>query len=153
MIWRFPKATGFLNPVNLLPLMLVTLMFSVEGHADSVEVNDAWARATPPGARTAAVYLSLTAGETADRLIGGHTELAREVQVHTHIHEQGMMRMEQIEALVLTPHKTVQLRPGADHLMLIGLQQGLVAGDHFTLTLTFEDNDPMELSIPIRDMR
>lgn len=121
--------------------------------AGPLQVSDSWARATPPGARTAAVYITVTGGEASDRLLGGTTAYAREVQVHTHIHADGMMRMEQIPALDIPAGGTVSLRPGGDHIMLIGLQQALVAGATMDLILTFEQAGDVALSVPVRDAR
>lgn len=140
---------------GIFTLLAGTFLFPGSGlvYASSLEVSNAWARATPPGARSAAVYLSLASVSSADRLLGGSSSAAREVQIHTHIHDQGMMRMEQIESLLVEPGETINLRPGADHLMFIGLKQPLVAGQQIDLKLEFEHAGSVEISVPVRDAR
>ena len=121
--------------------------------ADHITVSDAWARATPPGAQTGAIYLTLTNQGAADRLVALGTDAAREAQLHTHLHADGMMRMEQIAALELPANGTAVMAPGGDHVMLIGLKQPLVPGATVTLTLEFAQHEALSVSIPVRDGR
>ncbi len=120
---------------------------------DSITISDAWARATPPGAQTGAVYLTLNNEGDADRLIGLDTDAAREAQLHTHLHADGMMRMEQIAALELPAKGEAVMAPGGDHVMLIGLKQPLVPGATVTLTLEFAQHEALSVRIPVRDGR
>ena len=135
-----------------LVLPLAALLSTGGAFAEPV-VGGAWARATPPGAQTGAVYLTLVGDDAPDRLLGGHTSAARELQIHTHVHADGMMRMEQLPELEIPARETVEFRPHGLHLMLIGLSKPLVAGDELSITLDFERAGEMELSVPVRDAR
>jgi len=115
-------------------------------------VEDAWARATPPAAKTGAVYLALTA-DTDDRLVGAASPAAREVQIHTHVAEGGMSRMVQLPELALPRGSRVQLEPGGLHLMLIDLARPLVAGESIEVTLNLASGDRVELAVPVLDAR
>ena len=136
---------------RLLPAALCFL--SNIALADHITVSDAWARATPPGAQTGAIYLTLTNQGAADRLVALGTDAARAAQLHTHLHADGMMRMEQIAALELPANGTAVMAPGGDHVMLIGLQQPLVPGATATLTREFAQHEALSVSIPVRDGR
>jgi len=106
---------------------------------EGVRVSDAWARATPGRAPNGAAYLTLTnPGATADRLIAVSTSAADKAEVHEVIMEKGVMQMRPAGPLTIEPGKTVELKPGGYHLMLLGLKQPLKAGDKLPLTLTFE---------------
>jgi len=118
-----------------------------------VAVSDAWARATPPGARTAAVYLTLENDGEADALIGAETEASDFAELHTHVHADGMMRMEQVKRIPVPAEGQTELKPHGDHLMLVSLRRPLVAGERLTLSLVFERQPPLTLEVPIRDMR
>lgn len=121
--------------------------------ASDIEVSDAWARATPPGARTAAMYLTLSnTGETLS-LIAANTPVAARAELHTHKHVDGMMRMEKVPAIEIPAGGTAELRPHGDHVMLFGLRQALVPGEWVTLTLEFDDGRTLELEVPVRDGR
>ncbi len=117
-----------------------------------VAVKDAWIRATPPGAPTAAGYLTITnRGPTTDRLTGGQTSAAQTVQVHEMSMAGGMMRMRPIPGgLAIGASATVKLTPNGDHLMFIGLTGPLKVGQHVKVTLTFTRAGPVVVDFPVR---
>ncbi len=90
-----------------------------------------------------AAYMSIeNPTETSVRLVGGSTPYAEMVQIHETIMENEVMKMRQLEdGLVIPAGQTVQLKPGSDHVMLLGLKFPLVDGQAISLTLTFEHTD------------
>lgn len=107
--------------------------------AKSVKVAHPWARATPPGAKVGAAYLEIAAAKQgADTLIGARAEVAGRVEIHTHKHEDGIMKMQQIERLPVAAGQSVVLKPSGDHIMLMDLKKPLVEGDLLPITLVFE---------------
>jgi len=119
--------------------------------SDMLEISDIFARATPPNAPTGAVYFSLVnLGEQPDRLIAGTTPMAQDVQFHSMMKQGDVMQMRQlVDGVEIAPGEMQTFSPGALHVMLIGLQQPLVEGDTFSLTLEFEHAGPVELDVPI----
>ena len=94
--------------------------------------------ATPSGATTAVVYVSVTNGGSSPvRLIGGMTPVAERVEIHTMSMEGGVMRMRPMPGIDIAPGQTVELKAGGLHLMLIGLNRQLMQEDLVPLTLTF----------------
>src|SRR4051812_48739176 len=107
--------------------------------AATIEVGDAWIRATPPGAPTAAGYaLVVNHGVASDRLTGARTSVAATVEMHSMSMAGGIMRMRALTAIPLAGNGTIQLAPNGDHLMLIGLKGPLKAGAHVKVTLVFQ---------------
>ncbi len=108
--------------------------------AGSLVINAPWSRATPKGAPVGAGYLTIhNAGTEPERLLGGHSEAARDVQVHEMTMDGGVMKMRQLEAgLVIAPGATVELKPGGYHLMLLNLNHPFVKGEKIGITLDFE---------------
>ena len=98
-----------------------------------------WARATPKGAQVGGAYLTVTnTGGTPDRLIGGASAVAKEVQVHEMTMVNGVMKMRPVAGgLEIKPGQTVTLKPGGYHLMFVGLKRPLKKGEHFKVTLQF----------------
>ena len=117
-----------------------------------VQIRDAWIQATPPGASTAAGYLTITnLGPATDRLTGGSTAVAAEVQPHHMSTAGGVMRMRPIAGgLPIGAKATVKLSPGGDHLMLIGLKGALTAGRHVKVTLDFVRAGHVSVDFPVR---
>jgi copper(I)-binding protein len=102
-----------------------------------VVVRDAWARATPPGAAVAAIYLTLEGGARPDELLGASTDVAAMTQIHAVTATQGVSRMRETAGVPLPAGTTVVFAPHGLHLMLMNLGRPLVAGDAFEVTLRF----------------
>ncbi len=131
-MFDFPKR-------SLLAAMLIATPALAASHA-TVRIEDAWAPATPPGAPTAAGYLTVrNLGRAPDRLVGGSSPVAAQVQLHSMTTTAGVMRMRPITAgLTVAAGATARVQPGDGlHLMLIGLKRPLQAGEHVPVTLDF----------------
>lgn len=116
-------------------------------------VTDAWSPQPPPGARTAAVYLTLTGDEDADRIIAVTTDAARVAELHTHVRSDGMMRMQKLDAIDVPAQGEVVFRPHGLHIMLIDLTVFPEDGDRLTLTLTLEHAGDITFDADVRDLR
>jgi protein SCO1/2 len=111
-----------------------------------VLVEKAWVRraavmpdSKPDVPNTAAGYALLrNRGKTADALIGASSDAAERVEVHETRNMAGMMMMEKVDTVALPAGGRVELKPGAYHLMLIGLKRTLTPGQSVDLTLEFE---------------
>lgn len=111
-----------------------------------------WSRAMPPSAPTGAVYFVLNnPGDQPDRLISAQTPRAEKVEFHRHVHKGDVMRMERMDFVEIPAHGAVTFEPGGNHVMLFGLSQPLVAGEHFPLTLNFEKAGEVAVEVPIQD--
>lgn len=144
-----------INLVRALGLLAALAVYSAGGSAAAgpLTLTDAWIRATPPGARTAAAYLTIANGAATDTLLGAATASARVVQIHTHVAENGLQRMVELPELTLPAGQTVRLEPGGLHLMLIDIAAPLVAGATVALSLEFAAAGRIDLEVPVVDAR
>ncbi len=122
--------------MRLIPLAPLTLALLLPGlaAAASPSVTDAFSRATP-GAGPGAAYFTIHGGDTPDRLLGVSSTAAQKIEMHSMTMQGDVMRMREVEAIDVPAHGTVKLAPGAEHLMLMGLQAPLKPGDSVQLTL------------------
>ena len=78
-------------------LALVTLglfMGLALAQSGSIEVDHAWARATPGGAKTGAIYLTIAnKGGAPDKLLSASTPAAGLAQLHSMSMDNGVMKM------------------------------------------------------------
>jgi periplasmic copper chaperone A len=120
----------------------------------SITVEKPWARATPAGAKTGAVYMTLdNKSGAADRLTGASSDVADKLQIHEMKVENGVMQMREIAGgLSIPAGGSVVLKPGSYHVMLIGLKKPLTAGEKFPLTLTFEKVGNVSVTVPVQAM-
>ena len=123
--------------------------------AGEIMVMDPYARASRPGAPTGAVFMTLhNMGDTDDRLIGASTPVAQVTQIHTHIDDNGIMKMREIEGgLPVAAGQMHELARGGDHVMLMGVTEDLVQGETIPLTLIFENAGEITLDVPIDNKR
>ena len=100
--------------------------------------------------QTSAVYFRIES-PIDDRLIAVASPVARKAELHTHIEENGLMLMREVEGGLAVPAgQTVELKSGGLlHVMLIDLKQKLKAGDSFPLTVTFEKAGSRNVTVKV----
>lgn len=132
----------------VLPLTVVTAVAAAAG----LELESAWARATPPGATVAAVYLRIdNTGGPADRLLAIKSPVATSAELHRTSIEDGIARMRQVSTLHVGANEVLEFVPGGLHIMLFGLKKPLVAGQAFELELVFEVVGPRRMTVTVRE--
>ena len=122
-----------------------------EVKAGDLVITQAWARATPKGAKIGGGYLTIeNMGTAPDRLIGGSADIAGSVQVHEMSMDGGVMKMHPLDkGLAIEPGKTVKLAPGGYHLMMMDLKSPLKKGDKLPITLEFEKAGKVQVSLDV----
>ena len=102
----------------LLAILLATTVTSAQHYeAGDIHIQSPWSRELPPTSPNSAVYLTLTNhGTQPEKLLSASTDVAELVEIHSHILEDGMMKMRRVESVDLPPHKAVLFSPGGYHL-------------------------------------
>ena len=143
---RYSALTAF--PLTAALLAAATTL--AQQPASPVQARDAWARATPPGASTGAVYMTLTS-PAGDRLTGASSPVANEASVHEMRMTGEVMHMRAVEGgLALPAGKPVTLAPGSYHLMLEGLKAPLRPGEAVPVHLTFQKAPPLDVTARVQ---
>jgi copper(I)-binding protein len=137
-----------------LAAALLPIAFSARAQdtkSGDIVIETPWSRATPKGSPVGAGYLVIrNTGSTPDKLLGGSSDGAKDVQVHEMSMDGGVMKMRQLAAgLDVPPGATVELKPGGYHLMLMNLTKPLEKGQTLKIMLTFEHAGkvPVEFTI------
>ena len=122
--------------MRLLIGMLLVVSFPVFGQ---VEIDKPWIRATPPGAKIAAGYMTIrNKSGTQDRLVGASSPAAARVETHVNIKDGEILRMREVKGYDIPAKGTFELKPGGAHLMLVDIKQPFKEGDKVPVTLRFE---------------
>jgi periplasmic copper chaperone A len=134
----------------------VACLLAVPARADDVKAGDltisqAWARATPGGAKVGGGYVTIeNSGSAPDRLVGASADVAGKVEIHEMAMNNGVMKMRPLEnGLTIAPGKTVKLAPGGYHLMMMDLKNPLKQGDKVPVTLQFEKAGNVSVSLDV----
>lgn len=135
---------------------LITACILTTAQAESVTaitVERAYVRAVPPGQTNSAAYLVLhNTGTKEESLIAAASPAASKVELHTHLMEDGMMKMREIKEIEIPAATRITLQPGGLHLMLIGLTHQLIPGEKVPLTLIFEDGERQTIQAPVHNI-
>ena len=145
-------STRFSNARLLLVSGLLLTASLVSAQPAAVKVEGAWARATVQGQQGTGAFMSITASQ-GTRLVGVSTPVAGVAEVHEMKMDGDVMKMRAVPALDLPAGKTVQLKPGSYHLMLMDLKQPLLKDSTVPLTLRFKNaagvDSQLELVVPV----
>lgn len=117
-----------------------------------ITVEDAYARSASPMAKSGAAFMLIhNSGETADRLIGASSDAAARTELHTHLDDgNGVMRMVHVEeGFELPADGMISMKRGGKHVMLMGLNGPMAAGETVTITLTFEQAGDVVVEVPV----
>lgn len=141
----------------LLPgLVAVVVPFAAgarEASVGDLRIVQAYARATPPGARTAAAYLVIeNKGAAPDQLVGARSSAAAAVELHAMAHEGGMMRMRAVPRVDVPARGSVRFEPGGLHLMIVDPKAPLRERERFPLTLTFARAGTVDVEVDVLSM-
>jgi uncharacterized protein YcnI/copper(I)-binding protein len=119
--------------------------------AGDLMISTPWTRATPPGAKIAGGYLTITNnGKAGDRLIGGSFDGGGHVEVHEMSMADGVMKMRPLaDGLEIKPGATVKLEPGGYHLMMMDLVKPLAKGDKVKAHLQFEKAGKVDVELEV----
>lgn len=148
--------------LKYLSLILIVLLASftvmAQDEAESCELSylfNAWARPANEATPNSAIYGQLIhIGDMSDTLISASTNVAKAVELHEMVVGEGdVMQMRPVEGgFMVSLNSFLELAPGGYHIMLIGLNQELIAGEEIELTLNFEQAGEVHLIVPIKDM-
>ena len=118
--------------------------------ASVIQIEDPWARAVPPNAKNSAIFLDLrNESEQLRKLVEVHSEVAERVELHMTKDEDGMLRKERLQEVLIPALETQSFHPGGIHIMLIGLRDPLEVGRVIELELVYADQSKETISVPV----
>lgn len=134
----------------LLSALFVPAALAEHEKLGDLTIGDSWARATAKLAKNGAAYLTIeNHGSEPDQLVAVESPVAKKAELHTVIHEDGVMKMRPLKTVEIHPGEPAVLAPGGIHIMLMGLAHPLEKGSSFPLTLTFEKAGTLEIEVPV----
>ena len=116
-----------------------------------VEIHDAWSRATPPGAKVGAGYMTIrNKGAAADRLVGASSPAAARVETHVMDKQGEIMRMREVKGYDVPANGSFELKPGGPHLMLVDIKRPLKAGERIPIVLRFQNAGEIKADFEVK---
>jgi len=116
-------------------------------------VSDAWVRGTVAGQKATGLFAQITS-TSGGRLVSASSPVAGVVEVHEMVMDGNVMKMRALPSLELPAGKTVELKPGGYHMMLLDLKQALNTGESVPVTLVIEGaggkRETLEVKAPVK---
>ena len=117
-----------------------------------VKIENAWTRATPPGAKIAAGYMTIRNTGAADKLVSASSPAAARVETHVTIEEGGISRMRPVKGYDVRANASFELKPGGAHLMLVNLKAPLKEGERVPLVLKFAHAGEVRTELEVKPL-
>ncbi|QOD42658.1 copper chaperone PCu(A)C [Clavibacter zhangzhiyongii] len=120
--------------------------------APELEVDDAWVKSAESG--MSAAFGTIVNDSAQDvTIVSADSPASPMMELHeTVANDAGEMVMRPRDGGFTIPAgDSLELAPGANHLMLMGLTAPLAAGDEIDVTLTLSDGSTYDFSAPVKD--
>jgi periplasmic copper chaperone A len=114
-----------------------------------VTVTNAWAKTTVPGGKVSAAYMDIKSTAPV-KLLKAETAIAGNVEIHNMSMKDGVMEMKAVDAIDVPANKTISLKPGGYHVMLMMLAASINKGDSVPIKLTFEGADKKPFTVDVK---
>jgi copper(I)-binding protein len=126
-------------------------VWAADAGAGAIAVEKAWARASAGQAPNGAAFLTIrNTGAQADQLVAASADVSTKTELHTHIKEGEVMKMRPVDAIAVPAGGAVELKPGGDHVMFMGLTRQLKQGESFPLTLKFAHAGEVKVTVEVQ---
>jgi copper(I)-binding protein len=114
-----------------------------------VTVKDPWVRATVPQQKSTGAFMQITSPKDT-RLVKVSSPVAGVVEIHEMVMDKDIMKMRAVPGLALPAGKTVELKPGGYHVMLMELKGQVKEGETVPVTLVVEGKDGMRETFEVK---
>lgn len=144
-----------LNRLIVLAALLLPACFANahEYKAGALEIAHPWSQELPPNAPNVAAYFIIhNSGNAADRLLGVDSPIAGEAQLHEHVMQGDLMKMQHVPSVEIPAGGNVTFAPMAYHVMLLNLKSRdlLSDGKRFPMTLHFEKAGDVTVEVAVQ---
>lgn len=115
-------------------------------------VDKAFTPVPAPGQKNAVAYLIIeNRGEQDVQILNVETAAANVAEVHRHTYEDGVMRMRKVNHAKVPAKGQLVFATGGYHIMLLGLEKPLKAGDFYDLSIEFDNGTVINTTVPVTE--
>ncbi|WP_160108995.1 copper chaperone PCu(A)C [Pseudomonas izuensis] len=144
-----------LNKLIVVAALLLPACFANahEYKVGELEIAHPWSQELPPNAPNVAAYFVINnEGKSADRLLSVDSPIAGEAQLHEHVMQNDVMKMQHVPSVEVPAGGEVTFAPMAYHVMLLNLKDRslLSDGKRFPMTLHFEKSGDVTVEVAVQ---
>ena len=138
--------------MHVLKMLIATCFMAASGAVmaqgaagAALKVSGAYAHPPIGAGKVGVAFLKIdNASDTVFQLIGAESEAFGRIELHTHLYEDGLMKMREVDVIEVPAKGGVTLKPGGLHLMLFEPASTIKVGDELALNLTFKETEKAE---------
>ena len=130
-------------------LLTASLLFVSLAATAEIIIKDAWVRTTVAEQKVTGAFMQITS-DKAVKLVAANSPAAETTEVHEMSMQGDVMKMRQVNEVVIDAGKSVELKPGSYHIMLMNLKKPVQAGSIVNLNLEFLDTDGKKQIIKVK---
>lgn len=134
---------------SIMVIFVMALTGSVQA-ADNLVVTEPWLRVSPK--KVAGAFFEIkNNGDKLVNVISATAKGSQKVELHTHIMDNGIMRMRKVDMIDVPAHGTQSFNPHSYHLMLFRLDEAAFAvGNMVEIELTFDDETTLKTMFEVK---
>jgi copper(I)-binding protein len=129
-------------------VVLLATLAAISAHAQ-ITVKDPWVRGTVANQKATGMFAQITS-TLGGKLVSASSPAAGVVEIHEMVMDGNVMKMRAIPSLELPAGKSVDLKPGGYHVMLMDLKKELKVGEIVPATLVIEGADKKRETIEVK---
>lgn len=127
---------------------------TVKAESPKIIITEAYLNLPPPSHSTTAAYLQIANLDKSPITITGFDSTkATRIELHEHIHADGMMKMREVDQITLAGMQTEVFKPMGYHLMVFGLADDVVAGQSVDFTATMASGERIVFQAQARGLQ
>jgi periplasmic copper chaperone A len=130
-------------------LITVSLLFISLAASAEIIIKDAWVRTTVAEQKVTGAFMQITS-DRAVKLVGVNSVAAEASEIHGISMQGDVMKMRQVNEVAIDAGKSVELKPGSYHIMLMNLKKPVQAGSTVNLNLEFLDADGKKQIVKVK---
>ncbi|MEY4329170.1 MAG: hypothetical protein RL703_989 [Pseudomonadota bacterium] len=136
--------------LSTVALCIAASVSAADVKVGNLSIDDVWARTGQPG-QVSAAFMDVKNKGTADKIVSAHCDCAKATELHDMKMADGKMLMMQVPAMDVPANGDLKLKPGGYHIMLIGLNRPLAAGETLPIKLKFEKAGELTVHAQVKD--
>lgn len=136
--------------LSTVALCAAASVLAADVKVGNLNIDDIWARTGQPG-QVSAAYFEVKNKGSADKIVSANCDCAKATELHNVKMIDGAMKMYQVPAMDIPADGELKLKPGSYHIMLIGLNRPLVAGESLPIKVKFEKAGEVTLQAKVKD--
>ena len=132
-------------------LVLMLAGFAASLACAQSNVSMPWLRGTVRGQQSTALFMRLEAHRSGDvTLVAASSSLAKSVEMREARRSKNGWKSHAVGKLQIPAGSSLELKPGAAHLLLVGLRRPIRKGEWVPITLVFETQDSRRYAVEVK---